>query len=377
MPGQPGTFGEVLSAWPRERVLELIASRSADDVRTALARTGAWSPAALAALLSPAAEEFAAPLERLAADWTRRRFGRTVQIFDPLYVSNYCRNGCRYCGFNAGSKGTVRRALTLDEAAAEARALASSGVKSILLLAGEDPAHAPPDFFCALARRIRPLFADVSVEIYACSEAEYRSLREAGVDGMTMFQETYDPDVYREFHPFGPKADYANRLDAYDRAARAGMAFIGLGALLGLGDWRAEGFWMGLHAEYLRRRHWRSAVAFSFPRIRPAAGAEPPPHPVSDAALAQMMCALRVTFPDNGITVSTRERPGFRERLVRIAATKISAGAKTTPGGYTAGTEADAQFETSDRRSVAEVAGALRACGIDPVMKDWDGAFSR
>ena len=153
------------------------------------------------------------------------------------------------------------------------------------------------------------------------------------------------------------------------------MSSIGLGALLGIGDWRAEGFWLGLHAAFLRRRYWRAAVAFSFPRIRPATGGEPPPFPLSDANLVQMMCALRAVFPDAGMTVSTRERPGFRETLVRLAATKMSAGAKTTPGGYTAAADGEAQFETSDTRNLSEVADALRSAGIDPVLKDWDRSF--
>ena len=372
----PARFEDVLAKWPSAKVRDLIMSRTEEDAAAALRATGAWSPETLAALLSPAAERFLEQLKALSADWTRRRFGRTVQVFDPLYVSNYCCNGCRYCGFNARSRDTVRRALSLEEAEAEARALAASGVKNILLLSGEDKVRSSPEYFCRLARAIRPLFAEVSVEIYACTEDEYRELHAAGVDGMTMFQETYNPAVYREYHPFGPKADFSNRLDAYDRAARAGMAFLGLGALLGINDWREEGFFLGLHAAWLRKRHWRCATAFSFPRIRPAHGGEPPPFPLSDAGLVQLMCALRVSFPDSPITVSTREAPGFREELVRLAATKISAGAKTTPGGYTSSTGADAQFETSDRRSVAEVLASLRANGIDPVMKDWDGAFS-
>ena len=369
-------FKSLAALWPADRVRELVSSRTADDVRAALAHSGSWSPASLAALLSPAAEEFSAEMQSLSSAWTRRRFGNTVQIFDPLYVSNYCMNGCRYCGFHAGAPGTARRALSLDEAEAEARFMASRGIRSILLLSGEDPSHSPPEYFCALARRIRPLFADISVEIYACTEEEYRALRAAGVDGMTMFQETYDPTAYKHYHPFGPKADYAGRLSAYERAGRAGMQTIGLGALLGITGWREEGFWLGLHAAWLRRRFWRTAVAFSFPRIRPAHGGEPPPFPVSDAHLVQLMCALRLSFPDSAMTVSTRERPGFRERLAEIAATKISAGAKTTPGGYTSDTAAEAQFETSDRRSVKEVSAALEARGLDPVMKDWDAAFS-
>ena len=201
-------------------------------------------------------------------------------------------------------------------------------------------------------------------------------LAESGVDGMTMFQESYNPAVFAQYHPSGPKRDFARRLDSFERAAAAGLTFIGLGALLGLNDWREEGFYLGLHAAYLQRRHWRASTAISFPRMRPAGGGLPPPHPVADAALVQLLCALRAQLPDATLTLSTREAPGFRERLVRLAANRISAGAKTTPGGYTAGTAAEAQFEVADPRPLADVAAALAALGFDPVMKDWDRAFA-
>jgi 2-iminoacetate synthase len=211
--------------------------------------------------------------------------------------------------------------------------------------------------------------------------AQYLSIRyserlaEAGVDGMTMFQETYNPEVYARYHPSGPKRDFANRIDSFERAPQAGMTFVGLGALLGINDWREEAFYLGLHASYLQKRYWRASVAISFPRMRPAHGSLPPAHPVSDANLVQLMCALRTQLPDVTMTLSTREAPGFRERLFRLAATKMSAGAKTTPGGYTEKTAAEAQFEVADQRSLSEVAAAVSALGFDPVMKDWDKAY--
>ncbi len=368
-------FKDLLTEWPPERVRTLIAASREADVAAALQNSGRFEPHRLAALVSPAAEPLLEPLAQLASRWTRQRFGRAVQFFAPLYVSNYCCNGCRYCGFNHATRDTVRRALTLDEAEAEAECLSRQGFSHILLVAGEDHANTPPAYFAELARRLRPRFASIQIEIYSLSQDDYRLLAEAGVDGMTMFQESYNATVYAHYHPSGPKRDFANRLDSFERAAQAGLTFIGLGALLGINDWREEAFYLGLHAAHLQRRFWRASVALSFPRMRPAHGGLPPPFPVSDAALVQLLCALRVQLPDVTMTLSTRELPGFRERLVQLAVTRLSAGARTTPGGYTSPTEAEAQFEVADPRSLCEVAAAISALGFDPVMKDWDRSY--
>lgn len=368
-------FRDLLTVWPPARVQTLIHSRTASDVQAALGAAGHYDPHHLAALVSPAAEPFLEPLAQLSAQWTRQRFGNAVQFFAPLYVSNYCCNGCLYCGFNRTTKDTVRRALTLDEAVAEAECLAEQGFGHILLVAGEDLKNTPPAYFAELTRRIRHRFASIQVEIYALSLADYQRLAQAGVDGMTMFQETYNPAVFAHYHPSGPKSDYAHRIDSFERASQAGMTFIGLGSLLGINDWREEGFYLGLHANYLLKRYWRSSVAISFPRMRPAHGSEPAAYPVSDAHLVQLMCALRTQLPDVTMTLSTREMPGFREHLVSLAVTKMSAGAKTTPGGYTEKTRAEAQFEVADQRPLSEVAASIAAHGFDPVMKDWDRAY--
>jgi 2-iminoacetate synthase len=368
-------FQDLLADWTPEKVQALIRSCTESDVAAALGASGRFEPRHLAALVSPAAEPFLEPLAQLSAHWTRQRFGQAVQFFAPLYVSNYCCNSCLYCGFNRNTKNTVRRALTLEEAEAEAACLAEQGFGHILLVAGEDLKNTPPAYFAELTRRIRPRFASVQVEIYSLKLDDYKLLVDAGVDGMTMFQETYNPAVYSEYHPSGPKKDFANRIDSFERAAQAGMTFVGLGSLLGINDWREEGFYLGLHASYLQKKYWRTSVAISFPRMRPAHGGQPPAHPVSDANLVQLMCALRTQLPDVTMTLSTRELPGFRERLVQLAVTKMSAGAKTTPGGYTEKTQAEAQFEVADKRSLQEVAAAITALGFDPVMKDWDRAY--
>ena len=369
-------FLDTLNEWPPERVRDLIYSRTVDHVNIALNSSGHYAPENLATLLSPAAEAQLETMAQLSAHWTRQRFGNAIQFFAPLYVSNYCCNGCTYCGFNQATNHTVRRALTLEEAVAEAQCLASQGFGHILLVSGEDRKNASPEWLAELTHRIRPLFASIQIEIYALSQPEYARLISQGVDGMTMFQESYNPKVYAHFHPTGPKRDYNNRIDAFERAAQAGMTFLGLGTLLGLNDWREECFYMGLHAAYLQKKYWRTSLAFSFPRIRPAVGSMPPPHPVSDANLVQLMSALRVQLPDATQTLSTRESPGFRERLLGIAVNKMSAGAKTTPGGYQQTTDAEAQFEVADPRSLAEVAEVVKTLGFDPVMKDWDRNYT-
>ncbi|MFA7172520.1 MAG: 2-iminoacetate synthase ThiH [Kiritimatiellia bacterium] len=368
-------FNEILNQWPPLRVQELIFSRTRADVERALNAAGSMKAENLAALLSPAAEQVLEPLAAVSAHWTRQRFGQAVQFFAPLYVSNFCCNGCRYCGFNSATDKTVRSALTVDEAVIEAECLARQGFSHILLVSGEDLRNTPPAYFVELAGRIRHLFSSIQVEIYALTTDEYRQLVAGGVDGVTMFQESYNRDVYREMHAYGPKSDYDNRVDAVERAATAGMTFVGLGALLGINDWREEGFYLGLHADYIQKKYWRSCVSISYPRMRPAFGGEPPPAPVSDANLVQLMSALRANLPDVTMVLSTRELPGFREKMVRIAVTKISAGAKTTPGGYSGATDAEAQFEVADQRPLAEVAQAISAMGFDPVMKDWDRSY--
>lgn len=370
-------FIDILCEWPAPRVQQLLTrENNPQSVQRALAQAGRFSPENIAALLTPAARPYLDQLARLSQMLTYRHFGKAIQFFVPLYTSNICCNGCLYCGFNCKSTGTIRKALTLDEAEAECNYLAQRGYGHLLIVASEDLKNNPPQYFVDLVKRIRNRFASVNVEIYALSQDWYNRLTEAGVDGMTMFQETYDPEAYRHYHPFGPKSDYANRLDAYERAARSGMTFIGLGALLGITDWRLECFWLALHADYLRRVWWQTSVSISCPRMRPAEGGEPPKFPVDDRDFVQLMCALRLQFPEAHITVSTREPAGFREQLVRVGATKLSAESKTTPGGYLQDdTPAGAQFDISDDRSLEEISAVLRRMGYDPVMKDWDRAL--
>ncbi len=327
-------------------------------------------------LLSPAAESCLEEMAQHAHLVTRQRFGKTVSLFAPLYVSNFCSNSCAYCGFN--SKNPVKRlALTPEQVMEEGEFIHRLGFRHLLLVSGEEPKVASLDYFTRIIDLLRPLFSSIAVEIYPMSTEQYRALIAHGVDGLTVFQETYGEELYSRFHLGGKKRDYRWRLETPDRGGEAGFRRIGLGALLGLGNWRVEGFYMGLHAKYLMRKFWKSQVSISFPRLRPAAGSFQPPHPVSDLNFVQLLTALRLFLPDTGFTLSTREPADFRDHLIPLGITSMSAGSKTDPGGYThpQGNGAEAQFEIADHRDPETVAEVIRQKGYEPVWKDWDEAF--
>ncbi len=321
-------------------------------------------------LLSPAARPHLEAMAQRANELTTRHFGRTMQLFTPLYLSNHCVNGCRYCGFNA-SNALPRDALSLEEVEAEARAIAATGLRHLLILTGESRTHSPVGYMAQCIEILRRYFASVCVEVYPLSVDEYRELVRAGVDGMTLFQEVYDPAIYADMHPKGPKRDFRNRLEAPERAGRAGLRTIGIGALLGLNDWRVEAFFTGLHADYLQRSFPEAEVAISTPRMRPHAGGFPPKVTVGDADLVQYILAFRLFMPRAGITLSTRERPGLRDHLALLGVTRMSAGVSTAVGGRAHGDHTPPQFEIADGRGVADMAATLAAMGYQPVYKDW------
>lgn len=368
-------FAEVLAAAPLGRSLALIQSADADRVERALAAR-VLSFEDFLALLSPVAGSYLEPLAHRAERVTRERFGRVVQLYAPLYVSNECTNRCVYCGFNRDNP--VRRAtLTLDEAEADARLLWEQGFRSLLLVSGEAPSVMSVDGLEAFSRRLHPLFPSLAVEVYPVSVAEYAKLADAGVDGVTIYQETYDTALYASVHPSGRKRDFAWRLETPGRAGEAGMRRVGLGALLGLGPWRREAVALALHAAWLQKTYWRTQVSISFPRLRQAAGGYAPAHPMSHPELVQMACALRLFHPDVALSLSTREPAAFRDGFAPICITHMSAGSRTEPGGYTHPGEAEEQFRIADERTPAQVAAMLLSRGLEPVWKDWDGAFTR
>ncbi len=356
---------------------DALRSVTSTDVHKELAApSGHYSPDRLLAFVSPAAEESIEDMAQAAHSLTIQRFGRTIQLYAPLYLSNFCTGTCLYCGYKAGNE-FERTRLTIDQAIDDADILASEGFRHILLVSGNDPEYITIDYLAALADKLKAKFSSISIEIYPMSISDYRKLFEAGIDGVTLYQETYDGKTYTRFHPAGPKSDYDYRLETPDRFAVADMRRIGLGVLLGLADWRLDTLALAEHADYLMKRYWRSQVSFSFPRLRPALNVDHGfKHLISDTNLVQMMLALRLCFADAGIVLSTRERADLRDRLVKLCATRMSAGSKTNPGGYSGKLDSAEQFQIDDTRSPAEVAVMIKSAGFEAVWKDWDAAFT-
>ncbi|MDH3329691.1 MAG: 2-iminoacetate synthase ThiH [Desulfobulbaceae bacterium] len=328
----------------------------------------------LAALLSPAADKFLPQMAAHSSRITQQRFGRTTQIYAPLYLSNLCTNRCAYCGFSADNT-IPRRKLTIDEAEAEARILSERGFQHILLVTGEAPKAVGVDYLEELALRLRDRFAALSIEVQPLEQNEYRRLFKAGITAVAVYQETYDRSIYDQVHLSGKKCDFDYRLDTPARAAAAGMREIGIGALLGLSDWRAEGLALALHLEWLRKHFWQTSFTVSFPRLRPAAGDFEPLVLVSERNLSQLIFALRIFDHDVGLILSTREESRFRDGMVGLGPTRYSAGSCTAPGGYSNPELEGEQFSVGDHRSINEVSNALIAKGFDPVYKDWDKEF--
>lgn len=361
------------------------------EIERALAEPpGSYSLQKLSVLISPAAENYLEEMAQAAHQLTVQRFGRTIRLYGPLYVSNYCSNSCRYCGFNSENK-SQRTRLTIEQAVEEANIIAGEGFRDILLVSSEDRKFVGTDYMADLARRLRDKFGSISIEVYQMSRDEYARLFEAGIEGVTLYQETYDRGAYAHYHPAGPKADYDNRLATPDCIAAAGMREVGLGVLLGLADWRVETLALAEHAHYLVKRYWKSHVSFSFPRLRPirsplvAPASGPCVHDedsrataqyaLRDRNLVQMITALRLCFADAGLVLSTRESAGLRDKLIKLGITKVSAGSKTNPGGYSGRSDAIEQFQVDDNRSPVQVAAMIKSQGFEPVWKDWDSAF--
>ncbi|MDR2574009.1 MAG: 2-iminoacetate synthase ThiH [Desulfovibrio sp.] len=365
------SFQQFLSTWPAGRRAAVAAGSAAEDVLTVLGKD-TLRPEDFLALLSPAATPYLENMAKRAHELTLRRFGRTVQLFTPLYLSNICTNRCRYCGFSVKNKQR-RRHLSVLEASAEARIIAATGLRHILLLTGDARKVSPPEYIADIARAIKPYFASIGVEVYAMNEEEYTLLVLAGIDSMTMFQETYSEELYAWLHPAGPKSDYAFRLAAPERAAKAGLISLGIGALLGLEIFEQDAFATGLHAWWLQKNFPGVEISVSVPRICPHEGDFDVPHPVDDIHFAQYVTALRCFLPRAGITCSTRESAFMRDHLVPLGVTRVSAGVSTAVGGRsTQDNGSQGQFEISDRRSAAEMTAALSNLGYQAVVKDWE-----
>lgn len=351
-----------------------IRTQTAADVQRALARVGTGLALDdLAALLSPAAAPFLEEMAQLSHRLTTERFGRTMQLYAPLYLTNICANICTYCGFSAQNR-IARKALDDAEILAEARVLRSHGFDHVLLVTGESGRYGTP--YCRNALRLlRPLFSSLSMEVQPLTEAEYAALACDGLSAVMVYQETYDAEVYARHHLKGPKMDMAYRLETPDRLGRAGVKKIGLGALYGLSDWRAESWFVGLHLRHLEKHHWRTRYSISFARLRPHAGGEIGIMPFNERDLVQAVCAFRLFSQEVELALSTRESAAFRDQALGLGFTAMSAGSRTNPGGYAGGAGSLKQFDIDDDRSSAQVSALLRSRGYDPVWKDWDSTY--
>ena len=368
------SFKQQLALYPQAEVVEKITATTASQIDGAL-RQPRLSCDNFLHLLSPNISD--AQLENMAQQAhriTRQRFGRVILLYAPIYLSNECFNGCKYCGFSADNH-FPRKTLTCKEIEREAKILRKQGFRHMLILTGEAPKVAGIDYLEKAVEIIKSYCGSVSIEVFPMDTAGYQRMVAAGVDGLTLYQETYDEALYQQLHPYGPKSDYDYRLNAPERAGQAGFRRIGIGSLLGLGNSLSDVFYSGLHALYLARKFWKTQVTLSFPRLCPADGGFQPNTIVSDRQLTQFICALRLLLPDAGLVLSTRESAELRNHLLPLGLTQMSAGSCTAPGGYGEEGHDREQFSISDERSPAEIETFLKANGYDAVWKDWDGAF--
>ncbi|MCL2131590.1 MAG: 2-iminoacetate synthase ThiH [Lentimicrobiaceae bacterium] len=346
-----------------------IYSKSALDVERALGN-GKMDLEDFKALVSPAAEPYLETMALKSRDATQKRFGKTIQFYIPLYLSNECLNHCIYCGFNRKNK-IHRVVLTDEEIRAEVEAIKKMGYEHILLLTGESPRHTGVDYIEHALQLVKPHFKQLSLEVLPLSAADYARLRKSGLYGVYIYQETYHLEHYPHYHPAGKKKDYRWRIETPDRLAQAGVHKIGLGVLLGLEDWRIEALFLANHLQYLRKYYWKSKYSLSFPRIRPHQGEFQPAFDVTDKQFAQMIWAFRLLDNDVEISLTTRESELFRNNMISLGITSMSAGSKTEPGGYTQKEELE-QFTTNDNRNPEQLAQTINQHGYEVVWKDWD-----
>jgi 2-iminoacetate synthase len=368
-----------LESWKRHdfaATAEAIRAKTVSDVRRALGcvRDGrSLSLDDLQALLSPAARPFLEEMAQLSHRLTVERFGRTMQLFAPMYLSNVCANVCSYCGFSAQNR-IPRKVLSDAEMIADADVLKAHGFDHVLLVTGES-GRVGRAYLANALRVLRGKFSSLSMEVQPLDQDDYAVLVDEGLSSVLVYQETYDPAVYPQHHLSGPKADMAYRLETPDRLGRAGVKKIGLGALFGLSDWRTDAWFTGLHLRYLEKTYWKTRYSISFPRLRPHEGGDIAVMPFDERDLVQSVCAFRLFSQEVELSLSTRECAAFRDQAFRLGFTTMSAGSKTNPGGYASAPESLEQFEIDDARSPAEVARFLNTRGYEAVWKDWDATY--
>ncbi|MBX9853245.1 MAG: 2-iminoacetate synthase ThiH [Cytophagaceae bacterium] len=327
------------------------------------------------ALISPAASDYLEEMAKLSHELTQKRFGKTLQLFIPMYLSNECQNICTYCGFSVDNK--IRRVtLTDKQIEDEIKVIKSYGYDHILLVTGEANKTVGVDYIKNAIEIIRPHFSHISMEVQPLDLHEYKELINHGLNTVLVYQETYHEENYKFHHPKGKKSNFEYRLETPDRLGEAEIYKIGLGVLIGLEDWRTDSFFNALHLDYLEKKYWKTKYSVSFPRLRPYTGNLEPKVNMSDKELVQLICAYRIFNEEVELSISTRESEKFRNNIIKLGITSISAGSKTDPGGYASGLQALEQFEISDERTPDEIAAMIRNQGYEPVWKDWDEVYN-
>lgn len=364
------TFYQEIQKHSWDDINRQIYNKTPEDVKRALGKTRPGLDD-FQALISPAAVPYLELMVQKSMQVTRQRFGKTMQLYIPLYLSNACTNSCVYCGFNHGND-IERTILSIDEVRAEAREIRKPGFEHILLVTGEDHRRCGVDYLQDVMKVLKDEFSLISLEVQPLETAEYKQLTRHGLNTVYIYQETYHEANYKNYHPGGRKSNYQYRLETPDRIGMAGVHKIGLGCLLGLEDWRTDSFFTALHLDYLEKRYWQTKYSISFPRLRPHAGAFEPRFHVGQKDLVQLICAYRLFNEQVELSLSTREDANFRDNVLKLGVTAFSAGSKTNPGGYTKNQESLEQFSVDDNRSPAQIAGMIKNNGYEVVWKDWD-----
>lgn len=364
------TFENIFDKHDWDAVMESILSKTSMDVERAL-NSEKRSLEDFKALISPAAKPYIEQMAQLSNQLTKKRFGNTIQMYAPMYLSNECQNICTYCGFSYTNK-IPRRTLTDDEILKEVAFLKSKGYDHILLVTGEANRTVGVDYINNAIKLIKPHFSNITIEVQPLEQVEYELLIDNGLYAVLVYQETYHKEEYKKHHPKGKKSNFSYRLDTPDRLGKAGVHKIGLGALFGLEDWRADSFFTALHLKYLQKTYWQTKYSISFPRLRPHSGGLEPKVEMTDSDLVQLICAYRLLDEDVELSISTRESEIFRNHIVQLGVTSMSAESKTNPGGYAVEPQSLEQFEISDERSTEEITTMLKNQGIEVVWKDWE-----
>lgn len=372
---QMNTFKSVFNQYDWNIIQSKIYQTSPQEVERALTKNKRNLDDFLA-LISPAALPYLEQMAQECHTLTKKRFGKTIQMYAPLYLSNECQNICTYCGFSLDNK-IKRKTLSDSEIKLEVEALKSIGFDHVLLVTGEANYTVNINYFLNAITQIREHFSIISVEVQPLSTEEYEKLHKAGVYSVLVYQETYHQEVYKKYHTKGKKSNFDFRLETPDRIGTAGIHKIGLGVLLGLEDWRTDSFFNALHIDYLQKKYWQTKYSVSFPRLRPAEGIIEPNFIMDDKDLTQLICAYRLWNEDLEISISTRENEKFRNNIIPIGTTSMSAGSKTNPGGYAVDPQSLEQFEISDERSAEEISQIIKKTGYEPVWKDWDRTYSQ